>query len=124
MIHIDYGFHNPQSLIVLVPVVSLIVEKQQVSHLQEKLNTNYAKPEQFRDFLKSREVIQLDRIFKWHALGSLVQMIGLLALSFFFPIALFLTFVPIYEAYYSSKGIVMQRKFSFGAAENPTFELV
>ncbi len=115
MINIDYGFHNPQTLIVLVPVVSLIVEKKQVSYLHDKLNTNYSKPEQFRDFLKSREVVQLDSIFKWHSLGSLVQMIALLALSFFFPIALFLAFVPMYEAYYSSRGIVLKNNFVFSS---------
>jgi hypothetical protein len=105
IIEMEYGWKKPRSLIILVPGLSLIFQKIQVSHLISTLKASYQKPDQFSALLNSREYAKLDTIYKWHTLGSLIQTISLLALTTLNPVFLLPAAFSIYEMYASAEGI-------------------
>jgi hypothetical protein len=104
--NINYGFGEPKSLIIFVPIVSLIVQKIQISDLIDTLKNTYKTPYQFVDLKKSFDYGKLKTIYKWHALGSLIQTISLLFLLTFNPLFLIPAAFSIHEFYRSFNGIV------------------
>ena len=90
-----YGWAQPGSLIVLVPIMSLIFQKIQVAHIQETLSGYPV--EQMESLRQSLEFKKLDTIYAWHTLGSLIQTIVLLALSRIYPLFLIPASCAIYE---------------------------
>lgn len=64
---IDYGF-NLQTLIVLVPGLSLLAQKIKVQSI-----LRFAEQNNPVNFIGSRESAQIDHVYKWHAIGSAIQ---------------------------------------------------
>ncbi len=106
IINTEYGFDKPKSLVVvLVPIVSLIFKKIQVSNLMSTLKATYTRPVQFSDLLDSREYTKIGTLHKWHAVGSLIQTISLLSLLTINPLFLIPAAFSMYELLNSVKGI-------------------
>lgn len=96
--NIEYGF-NPASLVVLVPGLSLIVQKIQSSQLLDTLRANYSEPAQASALLASREYAKLDTVFKYHVTGSFIQTIFFAALSALHPLFVVPTLLAAYGSY-------------------------
>lgn len=107
IIDMDYCW-NRKTLVLLVPGVSLIIQKIQTSHLLDILRSTYKKSDQFKDLLNSREHVKLETVCGMHTLGSLVQIISLLFLTHFNFLFLAPIAFSIYEMYSSSKGIMRE----------------
>jgi|688.fasta_scaffold04683_6 hypothetical protein len=88
--NLEFGWTKPVTLVTCIPVVSLIVQKIQLNHHQ-----------QTGDF----KLEKLHAINKWHALGSLVQTICLLALSILYPIFLLPAAISAFQLYLSFNGM-------------------
>lgn len=106
IINTDYGFDKPKSLIVLVPIASLIFQKIQVSNLINTLKNTYTRPHQCLDLINSREYKKLNTVHNWHVLGSLIQTISLLFLINFHPLFLIPAVFSIYELSSSANKIM------------------
>jgi|694.fasta_scaffold04683_7 hypothetical protein len=103
IINMQYGWTKPATLVVLIPVVSLIVQRMQLNHLQ-----------QAQDIQRKSKIDRLDTINKWHTFGSLIQTICLIALSFFYPLLLVPAAISIIQMYASSRGLVHQEIIHVG----------
>lgn len=104
IISMEYGFTKPKSLVVLIPVVSLIFQKIQVSEHMLTLNTASNTSYEYWA-VDNPQHLKLDSIYKWHGIGSLIQTIILVSLLTFHPLFLIPTVFSIYEMYTCSKGI-------------------
>lgn len=105
IIQLDYGW-NAQSLVVFIPGISLLVQKIKSAHIYANLKETYTSGKQLTLLLASKEYAQLDKMHKWHSLGSLVQTIvfvtlGIMCNPLFFVPSVF----SLYEMHISSKGL-------------------
>lgn len=108
IIDMEYGWKKPQSLIILVPGLSLIFQKIQTSHLLNILKETYQTSDQSSALINSREYKKLDSIYQWHVLGSLIQTISLVALSIWNPVFLVPAAFSTYEMFVSAKGLTRE----------------
>jgi len=107
----EYGF-NLQTLVVCIPVVSLVVRSIKRNHLLTQLERNYSRnsanpvnEEQVTLIVQRREWSKLDKIYKWHALGGLIQTVSLVAAIWFFNLAPFAPMWSIYEMISSANAL-------------------
>lgn len=96
-LNIEYGWSHPGSLVVLVPGLSLLVQKIQSAHILEVLKTTYPKSEQIVQKLSSPEYKKLGAMYDWHHVGSGIQCVALLALSAVTPWVLLPTCFSLYQ---------------------------
>lgn len=100
----NYGC-STHTLILLVPAVSLLAQKLQVAQLFRVLKENYRQPSTLQALFGSREYKKLNSVFRWHAIGSLIQVVSLIALARFSPLFLIPAAISMYELYSALKGI-------------------
>lgn len=105
VLNMEYGFNRPESSIVLVPIVSLIFRKYQISHLVHTLKTTYTTPDQASFLLNSHSYQKINTIHKWHIFGGAVQTIFLVFLVAVHPLFLLPAAISFYELCSSLKGL-------------------
>jgi hypothetical protein len=88
--HLEYG-PNFQSLIVLIPGISLIAQRIQNSHLRSNIEAN-----KYDEQIFYREGRKLQTLGLYHCVGDLVQTIALLALAAINPLFMLPAILPIY----------------------------
>lgn len=110
LVDIEYGW-NAGSLVVLVPGLSLLVQKMQRAQLIESLKSQNFSVEQSQSFYNSREFKKLDTIAYVHAVGSMIQLAAFIVLSTMTPYALIPAAVSLYQLYTCSSDI--QRSVTF-----------
>lgn len=117
ILDMEYRLDNRQSFLLLCPGVSLICEKIQIAALINKVESTYNNPSQTDDVLNSHEFAQINKIYKWHIYGSLIQTITTLFLAAIHPLFLVPAAVAFFEACYSFDGLTHQELTwkSFGA---------
>lgn len=106
VIAMEYKLVSLQSLILLIPGVSLIAKKIHEAHLFDLIKKNHPTSSKMAALLGSREYNKLDTIYKGHAIGSTIQLVALVALSLFMhPFFLLFAAFAAYEFYSSFRGL-------------------
>ena len=110
IVSLEYGINKIGTLVIFVPIVSLITHKLKTSDFQKKIDNavqeNQGNPDLLMVWLNSREFVQLDEVNKWHALGGIVQTIFFVALGILInPVFLIPSFFAMYEAYSAANGL-------------------
>jgi hypothetical protein len=96
---LEYGFNNPKSAVVLVPVLSSVALKVREAFLTTTLNNQLAacNSDNVHDFLGGPDRIKLVSLHRWHAMGALIQLIASVALLAFHPLFLIPAAVALYH---------------------------
>jgi hypothetical protein len=102
IINIEYGL-NKESLVLLVPVISLICRKIKTENLLHQLRTDNSifRPEIVRD----PKIEKLDFINKCHGIASAIQCIALLIFISSFPYLLIPAIFSFYENFISCRAL-------------------
>lgn len=76
-IAMNYGY-NIETLTVLIPGFATAIQRIQIDHILRVIENTYIHaPNPVLAALNSREYAQITDIYKWHAIGSLIQSIAL-----------------------------------------------
>ncbi len=101
--NINYAWNKPQSYLVLIPGISLLVQKIQLAKILpsiEKMRPPIIDDRNQDDNVSEDEVIvkKYSNISKWHVKGSLMSLIGSIALISINPLATFIgTIFSLYQ---------------------------
>lgn len=111
IIAMDYG-RNVQSLIVLVPSLSLVVQRMQINAILRTIENNYLhRP---LDVLTSHEFTKITNIYKWHVIGSAIQAIAFALLMRPFPKAAAIPFaLALGQLLYATSGYFGTGKINY-----------
>ncbi len=118
IIAMDYG-RNVQSLVVLIPGLSFVVQRLQINAILRTIENNYLhRP---LDILNCHEFAQITNIYKWHAIGSAIQTVAFTILLKPFPKAFVIPFwLALGQLLYATSGYVgLDTKIEYQAGNPP-----
>ncbi len=95
---IDYSWNKPQTYLVLVPGLSLLIEKIKSTNLKPFINNDWNN----KSVAPNEKSKEFANMCKWHLRGSLIQMACIGAITVYaLPLFSLLSLLPICEALYT-----------------------
>lgn len=117
IVDMNYGWTNPTSIIVLIPVVSLIFQHIQKESFLKILNANYQQVHQIPAAQTSHEFIKLDKLHTWHRMGHMIQGICSVALAALYPPLLMILPLSVYGMSVSYHGTIHEFNMKYGRVD-------